>query len=482
MITLIIYICIVILLTLLLVFGRGYKKEYINKLNKKEHSLKFIYGSCMLCIDFVQRCLKKSIANISIEDKLSKINIKQNSKEYIYLYYVKKTSITLIVIYAILIFGLFKTVVTCTEETKEYTSLVRPGNGEGNKNITLVVESDNKREKVNIVVNEHKPTNEEILKELDSSYSLILKKFLQDNKSVDNIQLKVNPINSYKGINISWYFDNKIIDYNGTINFDNVKNERELIKVCCTLEKNNINKEYSFDCTVIVPKLELSIADKIIKEIDKNNSEFNKNVKLPELLDNKEVKYYSVRDKNSYIYLFAAFIIGILVFIIKDKDVDRELKKRKAQLEMDYAGIVNKLSLLNSAGMTLLMAWDRIIEDYNKNKDKIGYHFSYEEMILTKAKMMAGCGEGQAYREFGKRCGLKSYIKFSLILEQNLTKGTKGIKDIFNNEVIEAFEERKQLAKKRGDEAATKLLLPMIIMLIISIVVIIVPAFLSLKL
>ena len=67
-------------------------------------------------------------------------------------------------------------------------------------------------------------------------------------------------------------------------------------------------------------------------------------------------------------------------------------------------------------------------------------------------------------------------------LRAEYKKGTKGLKDILNAEAREALEERKALARKKGDEAGTKLLLPMGIMLIISIIMIIVPAFLTIEL
>ena len=53
---------------------------------------------------------------------------------------------------------------------------------------------------------------------------------------------------------------------------------------------------------------------------------------------------------------------------------------------------------------------------------------------------------------------------------------------ILEVEAIESFEERKELAKRIGEEAGTKLLFPMMLMLLIVIVIVIVPAFLSFQL
>ena len=52
---------------------------------------------------------------------------------------------------------------------------------------------------------------------------------------------------------------------------------------------------------------------------------------------------------------------------------------------------------------------------------------------------------------------------------------------LLEQEVSDAFEERKNLAKKSGEEAGTKMLFPMMMMFGIIIVIIMIPAFLSLQ-
>lgn len=67
--------------------------------------------------------------------------------------------------------------------------------------------------------------------------------------------------------------------------------------------------------------------------------------------------------------------------------------------------------------------------------------------------------ELESYEQFGKRCGLKAYRKLAALLTQNLRKGSKGLSELLRAEADQAFEERKAAAKKRGEEAGTKLLL-----------------------
>ena len=111
-----------------------------------------------------------------------------------------------------------------------------------------------------------------------------------------------------------------------------------------------------------------------------------------------------------------------------------------------------------------------------------GYRYAYEEMKIARYRMKSGVPEAEAYAEFGRRCDTASYIKLGCLLEQNIKKGTKGLKSILEGEVREAFADRKLLAKKKGEEASTKLLLPMLLMLLVSMAVVIVPAFMSMNL
>ena len=131
--------------------------------------------------------------------------------------------------------------------------------------------------------------------------------------------------------------------------------------------------------------------------------------------------------------------------------------------------------------MTIKNAWKKIVTDYEKKKEKCGERFAYEEMLITYREMQSGVTEAESYERFGRRCGIPSYLKLGAMLSQNLRKGTRGVAEIMQMEAIQAFEERKALAKRRGEEASTKLLVPMFFMLGIVLVIVIVPAFLSIQ-
>lgn len=93
--------------------------------------------------------------------------------------------------------------------------------------------------------------------------------------------------------------------------------------------------------------------------------------------------------------------------------------------------------------------------------------------------MQSGMAEGEAYQEFGRRCRLQPYLKLSGLLEQNRRSGTKNMRMILQTEMSDALEQRKNLARRLGEEAGTKLLMPLFFMLGIIMVMIMVPAMMT---
>ena len=129
--------------------------------------------------------------------------------------------------------------------------------------------------------------------------------------------------------------------------------------------------------------------------------------------------------------------------------------------------------------MPLANAWQKIVQDYKQGQAK---EYIYEEMIITSNELKLGKSEVVAYESFGRRVKLLPYLRFTSLLAQNIKKGSADLLKILEVEAVESFEERKELAKRIGEEAGTKLLFPMILMLLIVLVIVIVPAFLSFKL
>ena len=62
------------------------------------------------------------------------------------------------------------------------------------------------------------------------------------------------------------------------------------------------------------------------------------------------------------------------------------------------------------------------------------------------------------------------------MLSGNIQKGSEGLAKLLQEEALYSMEERRQIAKRLGEEAGTKLLLPMLLMLIVVLIIMLVPA------
>lgn len=155
-----------------------------------------------------------------------------------------------------------------------------------------------------------------------------------------------------------------------------------------------------------------------------------------------------------------------------ERDVCREEEKRREALRAQYPSFLARLTLLAGTGMPLRMVFARLsAEGAKENPLPV-----YEEVLRTVREMESGLTELQAYENFGRRTRLPQYKKCASLLAQNVRKGTGDLLAALGQEAENAFEERKAAARKKGEEAQTRLLVPMLLMLALVMILIMVPA------
>ena len=106
-------------------------------------------------------------------------------------------------------------------------------------------------------------------------------------------------------------------------------------------------------------------------------------------------------------------------------------------------------------------------------------HYAYEEMEKSLVALKTGVNETKVYRDFGRAIGIKQYMKFASLLEQNRKAGNAGLKVALSVESLSAWDERLSMARRLGEEASTKLLGPLFIMLGIVMLMIMIPALMT---
>lgn len=312
--------------------------------------------------------------------------------------------------------------------------------------------------------------------------------FLAGNSSLDCIDKNVSMPKSLQNgqIRASWQLDpDGLFDSDGELCTDHLDEDGTLVMASLTLTYFDEKRNHSFGCMVFPRKL--STLEQLLNDLQDyfvQEQEANKNqpyLNLPLEWNGRQLQWSKKSDNTYQIILMLGLAAAAIVYIQQSITEQKQEQKRKELLLRQYPDMVSKISLLLGAGMTLSGAWERIVLNYQRQLElqQTKSIEVYEQMLLSYREMQDGIGELKVYERFGERCGTPQYRKFSVLIVQNLRKGTSGLRQILEKEVADAFALRKNHAKKAGEEASTKILLPMMMMLCIVMVIILVPAFLT---
>lgn len=174
----------------------------------------------------------------------------------------------------------------------------------------------------------------------------------------------------------------------------------------------------------------------------------------------------------------AALFLPLVVVIAKRQEKEKERKNREEAYMTAYPQLITKLTLYIGAGLSLRGAWERLAADYRAKVDVTGKtDVTGEEVLLLAGELKNGTSEAKAYEEFGRRIGLKPYLRCASLLVSQLQKGSGVLRKSLESEVRLAWEMYREQVTKRGEEAQTKLLFPMMGMLFLVMAVIMIPAF-----
>ena len=306
---------------------------------------------------------------------------------------------------------------------------------------------------------------------------------LGENESLDAVtQDLVLP--SYlrgSGVRVRWHSSEpELLSSSGTIEGEVLKKQEVLLQA--ELQTGDFRADFEIPVTLL-PKSQSpqeqrlrAFSEELARmDEEQKNGEY---LKLPTEYQGRKISYRPAEKQNYGVIPLLGTLLAVLLFLREDSERKEKEKKREQLLLLDYAEVVSKLQVLVGAGMTVRNAWGRMVHDYEAASFRKARP-AYEEMRQTYYQMENGTSEGAAYREFGRRCRLQPYLKLSSILEQNRKTGTKNLRELLRIEVEDAFEMRKNLARRMGEEAGTKLLMPLFLLLLIVMIFVMVPAMMT---
>ena len=377
-------------------------------------------------------------------------------------------------------------------ELYESNKIKRNDPGDDSKEISLILSGEGVEEQeYDFEIYERRLTEFEAQKYFEKAIVEINDSFYLGEENANYVTEKVNPSDKYveKMVKAEWTFSENIISDDGVIDEDRLEKYEDyqqgvVVTAQVELQCQDYVEEYDFHF-VVFPK-KLSEQEQIIKQIGQSIAEQlsipgEEIVVLPNEIGGKKLTWKETSQHLVAKVIAVELIVIILICIMKQKKKSEELKKRKKDMELEYSEIVSKMAILLGSGMSVKQAWSNISARYldKRKKNQMSEIPIYEEMLITEREINDGKSERIAYQNFCERVNIMCYHRLIRLLISSLDRGSRNICENLEQESEEAFEERKAVARRLGEEASTKMLLPMMIMMSIVIAVIIVPAILS---
>ena len=337
--------------------------------------------------------------------------------------------------------------------------------------------------KTSISVPEQQLSKEEFDACISEVLEILRTNMVGENLSLQEVRKNLNLETSVPeyGIEISWKSEKpELVSGSGTVNNESVGETGETICLYATLKNGKREHEEKLYVTVYPPKAtKVERFLKYASEFVYQNPEETL-VVLPDTFEGNHLSYREVGKSQNIILIFLGVVAAGCLWFKEKSDIQEAKKRRELSLMEDYPDLISGFLILTGAGYPAKTAWKKLYDDFIRDKKRADHPLT-EEMQIAVNQMNTGMPETKVYAEFGRRCGIRCYIKFASLLESGINTGGKNLKKLLETEMEDAFKQRADIAKRKGEEASSRLLIPMFGMLIVVMVMVVAPAFLSLS-
>lgn len=171
------------------------------------------------------------------------------------------------------------------------------------------------------------------------------------------------------------------------------------------------------------------------------------------------------------VMIIGPLLVAVLAYSQYD-DLSDLVIERKNNILRQYPNVLSKLALLVTSGMIMDRAWH---ETAFSNDGEL-----YMEMRKTTEELSNLVAPEIAYSGFIDRCNTKETTKLASAILQNLAKGNSEIAILLQQMSKDAWNERRNLAKRDSENANSKLMIPTMLLFGAIIVMLLVPIAISL--
>lgn len=361
--------------------------------------------------------------------------------------------------------------------------------GKGSYFVTLLACTEENQECITFEVKERKYTQQELLELKERALADLGQLMLNGNPSLSQVTRNLNLAGGAAGypFSIRWRSSNdKRIKGDGTVVPEGLplQGEEVVLTAILSYEENKWEEDFKVRVMPKETSPQEEYLQKLREALTETDSQYDTSDKiyLPAKLEGQTVRWEERSRKNSVFLLLLSLGGAFLAVRAMDRQVEKRHGQRQKELIRSYPDFVSRLQLYLAAGLTVKNAFVRLGRDYRQQKDRTGRKmFLYEELLICSYEFANGRAEDKIYQEWGRRCGEIHFRRLGFLLATYLRQGNDKLLPMLWEETQTALEERKNRAKKQGEEVGTKLLFPMILMLIVVMFLILLPAFVDLS-
>lgn len=311
----------------------------------------------------------------------------------------------------------------------------------------------------------------------DKGFEYIDSVYLGGNESADSVSEDLNLIDTIDelGLKVSWDTEREdLVDHKGKI-IEKKLDQPQLVNMTAMLSYEDFEASRVYAVKIVGKEKDKS--EEAIEQIQRTLTEMqiqsndSTNLVLPE-----KIAGYPLMQKGKMKGSILLFVLGAILSVLlgcrEYSDICKAEKKRNDELLRAYPSFVDLMVLYMGAGLTVKGSLGRVVLQSDS-------HILTEELNYTLNEIQSGIPETEGYYRLSGRLGLPVYQKIFALLSQNIKKGTRDILNLLTEEEMNALQLKRELAKRKGEEAGTKLLFPMILQLGIVMFIVIAPALLG---
>ena len=453
---------------------------------------------------------------LKLTDELDAVSCHQ--KDSTRTYYLEKISSTLFISSLMGAALLFGALYSARQNRGIPSNLItRPGYGKAalEETLNLTAAGEKESESVTIRVSPKAYTYKQAQDLLDQAETQLQKQLPGRNDSLDDVRYPLQLPQSLLDDAISAEYTispyGVIDDTSGVIVGDLTENGTP-VTVEATLKVQELERICRYAAVVFPPALTdkeqfSADLDTALRAAD-NSDPTSDQIRLPAYAGDTPLSWSRPKGPFLTILFILTLLLPTLFWFQKDEKMKELAKKRRELLDLDYSELLFKLTLLIGAGLTIKGAFSRICSQQEAlqnssslpargGKDSMQHpternklpsgkgsrpesaHPVYGEIQILLREITDGVPEETAYENFGRRCGLPTYIKLGSLLAQNLRKGSSGLTALLEKEAFLSLQQHRTAARKMGERASMRMLFPMLLMFVDVMLIMMVPAMLS---